>query len=109
MMRPPFGDCAFMMRIASWQQRNVPVRLAATTACHLSKGRSSMGIAGAPMPALLKSTSRRPNFAFVAAKSAFTESGTPTSVATAMARSPAPESATALSSSSWRRPASTTL
>src|SRR5260221_628808 len=68
MMRPPFGSCAFMMRIASWVQRKAPVRFAFTTVIHCSYVRSSMGIAGAPVPALLKSTSRRPNFCFAWAK-----------------------------------------
>ncbi len=109
MMRPPFGVCAFMMRIASWQQRKVAVRFAATTACHLSKGRSSIGIAGAPMPALLKRTSRRPNFSFVFAKSARTEAGSPTSVVIANAWSgPTPDSSIALSRSSRRRAVRTT-
>src|SRR6185437_8529191 len=97
MMRPPLGDCDFIMRIASWQQRKVPVRLALTTACHFSKGKSSIGIAGAPVPALLKRRSRRPKRDFVAAKRLRTESGSPTSVGTARALSPAPESDTALS------------
>ena len=38
----------------------MPVRFTSTTACHFSNGRSSIGTAGAPMPALLKSTSSRP-------------------------------------------------
>ena len=42
-----------MILIASWVHRNTPVKLVATTACHLSSGISSIGIAGAPMPALL--------------------------------------------------------
>ena len=108
MMRPPFGDCAFMIRIACWQQRKVPVRFAATTACHFSKGRSSIGIAGAPVPALLKRTSRRPNADFTFSKRARTDSGWPTSAGTASARLPAPDSSTAFSSGSLRRPASAT-
>src|SRR5689334_19557512 len=33
MIRPPRGVCAFMMRNASWVQRNAPVRFTFTTAC----------------------------------------------------------------------------
>ena len=43
---------------------------------------------GAFWPALLKSTSSRPNFSFVRANSARTESGLVTSVGTASARAP---------------------
>ena len=36
MIRPPRGDCSFMIRNASWVHRNTPVRLMSTTACHCS-------------------------------------------------------------------------
>src|SRR5258708_21412837 len=36
MIRPPRGCCAFMILIASWVQRNAPVRLASTTVLHCS-------------------------------------------------------------------------
>ena len=36
MIRPPMGSCAFMILIASWVQRNVPVRLVSTTRCQSS-------------------------------------------------------------------------
>src|SRR5258706_316450 len=108
MMRPPRGSWSFMMRIASCAQRKLPVRFAFTTFCHCSNVRSSIGIAGAPMPALLKSTSRRPNISFTFAKSARTDSGLATSVGTARARSPTADSCTAACSGSRRRPANTT-
>src|SRR5260370_7633142 len=60
MMRPPRGVWSFMMRNACCVHRNGAVRLVATTACHCARLRSPNGIAGAPMPALLKRTSHRP-------------------------------------------------
>src|SRR5258708_6168210 len=101
--------CAFMMRKASWVQTNGPVRLVSTTARHLSSGKSSMGTAGAPMPALLKSRSSRPWAAFTAANSALMAAGSATSVGTTMLRPcvAAPSAATS-SSLSLRRPASAT-
>ena len=75
MMRPPRGSCAFMILIASCVQRNKPVRLVSTTFFQVSSGRSSIGIAGAPMPALLNSTSRRPNASLVFANSALIDAG----------------------------------
>ena len=51
-------------------QRNTPVRLMSTTAFHCSNVRSSSGTAGAPTPALLNSTSRRPNVSARRANSA---------------------------------------
>ena len=86
MMRPPRGVCAFMIRIASCVQRNAPVRFVSTTAFHCSNVRSSIGIGGVPMPALLNSRSRRPNRSLVFANSARTEAGSVTSVGTAMQR-----------------------
>ena len=70
MMRPPRGFCVFMILIASCVHRNMPVRLVATTFCQVSKGRSSSGTGGAPMPALLNSTSSRPKVDLVVANSA---------------------------------------
>ena len=82
MMRPPRGLWLFMILIASCVHRNEPVRLVSTTAFHCSTVRSSIGIAGAPMPALLNSTSSRPKVSFVFANSARIEAGSVTSVAT---------------------------
>ena len=65
-----------------------------------------MIVPGAPVPALLNSTSSLPNFAFAAANSALTERGSETSDGTASALGPI-SLATALSRSA-RRPASTT-
>src|SRR5579864_1002664 len=62
-----------------------------------------MGTPGAPMPALLKSTSNLPNTSLVLAKRARTESGLPTSVGTTRS----PEDAVC-SSCAARRPARTT-
>ena len=67
-----------------------------------------MILPGVPIPALLKSTSRRPNFSFAAANSARTAFGSVTSVGTTKARSPAPESFAVSSRSSLRLPASAT-
>ena len=61
MIRPPRGAWSFIRRNASRVQRNAPVRFTSTTRRHASIVRSSSGIAGAPVPALLKRTSRRPN------------------------------------------------
>jgi hypothetical protein len=36
MMRPPRGSWSFMIRKAAWAQRNIPVRLTATTAVQAS-------------------------------------------------------------------------
>src|SRR5919198_1254089 len=72
MMRPPRGSCAFMILNASCVHRNEPVRLMSTTFFQVSNGRSSSGTAGAPIPALLYSTSRRPKASLVFAKSALT-------------------------------------
>ncbi len=58
----------------------MPVRLVSTTFFQVSSGRSSSGTAGAPIPALLNSTSRRPKACLVLANSALTDSGSPTSV-----------------------------
>jgi hypothetical protein len=98
-----------MSRIAAWVHRNTPVRLMSTTVFHCSNVRSSIGIPGAPVPALLKRRSRRPKRSLTRSNSACTEAGLPTSVATASAREPAsPASRTASASASARRPASAT-
>ena len=36
MIRPPIGCCAFIILIACWVQRNVPVRFVSTTRCQSS-------------------------------------------------------------------------
>src|SRR5262245_25687772 len=82
MIRPPRGSCAFMIRNASRVQRNAPVRLVRTTASHCSSDNSSIGTAGAPIPALLNRTSSRPNASTVRSKRARTATGSPTSVGT---------------------------
>src|SRR5262245_19829422 len=97
-----------MMRIASWAQRNGAVRLVATTAFQVSYGKSSRGTAGAPMPALLKSTSRRPNVSAIFVKRVSicdfcVRSAGTTRVFEGCAI------AAVFSSSAARRPASTTL
>src|SRR5215469_4068501 len=67
------------MRTASWVQRKAPVRFTPTIACHCSKLRSSIGIAGVPMPALLNSMSSRPNLSLIRANTPLTWAGSPTS------------------------------
>ncbi len=110
MIRPPGGCWFFMILNASCVHRKAPVRLMSTTAFHCSYDSSSSDMAGAPMPALLNSTSSRPNVSIVLAKSARTDSGTPTSVWTTSAfDGPAFPSAAAASSRSTRRPARATL
>src|SRR3954452_15461574 len=105
MMRPPCGVWLFIIRNASRAHRNAPVRLTSTTERHCSTVRSSMVAPGTLMPALLKSTSRRPNSFAAAAKSRATESGSVTSVGTAIARPDPARPALAVSSSiSGRRP-----
>ena len=107
MMRPPFGDCAFMILMASWVQTNIPVRLVSTTFFQVSSGSSSIGTAGAPMPALLNSRSSRPYSCLARANSALIDSGSLTSVGTDSVLA-LPASFLVSSSFSARRPASTT-
>src|SRR5713101_5084175 len=78
-IRPPRGTWLFMSFIASWVQRNAPVRLAPTTVLHCSYVRSSSGTGGAPRPALLKRRSSRPNASAVCANNALTDRGSATS------------------------------
>ena len=66
----------------------MPVKLVATTFCQVSKGRSSSGTGGAPMPALLNKTSSRPKVDFTVANSARIDSRFDTSVGTASACAP---------------------
>src|SRR4051812_29886532 len=70
MMRPPGGVWSFIIRYAACAQRKTPFKFTPTTDCHCSKLRFSNGTPGPLIPALLKSTSRRPNTSFVFAKSA---------------------------------------
>ncbi len=108
-IRPPRGSWLFMILIASWVQRNAPVRLAPTTALHCSYVRSSSGTGGVPEPALLKRRSNRPKASTVCPKRALTDSGSATSVGTQSIRAPRFEPAAAVASkASFRRPASTT-
>src|SRR4029077_1365344 len=108
MIRPPIGFCSFIMRNACWVHRNVPLTIEPTTPIHLSNGRSSRRPA-APNPALLNSTSSRPNLALAAAKRASTEAGSPTSVGTPKPFPCIPSiSPTTALSGSGRRPATTT-
>jgi len=108
-MRPPCGCCSFISRIASWAQRNAPVRLTLTTVCHCSKVRSSMGTSGAFTPALLKSRSSRPNVSLILTNNLRTLSGRPTSAGTQRTVPPAaPVIAAVCSSAATRRPANTT-
>ncbi len=60
MMRPPFGSCDFIWRNAACVHRKRPVRFVSMTRFHASSGRSSSGVGGALLPALLNSTSMRP-------------------------------------------------
>ena len=109
MMRPPRGLWLFMIRNASWVQRNEPVRLVSTTARHCSTDRSSRGMAGAPIPALLNRRSRRPKTSTVRVKRARMDSGSVTSVGTAVARPPVDPISDATSlRGSGRRPDTTT-
>src|SRR5438552_16683857 len=108
-IRPPRGCWLFMTLIASWVQRNAPVRFASTTDLHWSYVRSSSGSGGAPEPALLKRRSNRPNMSVVFANRALTDCGSPTSVGTPSTRAPSLEpSAAVASNGSRRRPATTT-
>ena len=109
MIRPPWGVWSFMIRKAACVHRNGPVRLMSTTFFHCSKVRSSSITPGALTPALLNSTSTRPQVAFTFANSAATDSGWLTSVGTAIARpGAAPDSVIASANGSARRPASAT-
>ena len=107
MMRPPFGSCAFMILTASWVQTKTPVRLVSTTFFQVSSGSSSIGTAGAPMPALLNRMSSRPKSFLTRANSALMDSGSLTSVGTDRVLA-LPASFAVSSSLSVRRPASTT-
>ena len=105
MILPPCGDCAFMARTAAAAHSMEPVRFTATVASQSARLISSTEAAGPNTPALLNSTSTRPQRWRAAAKSRSTSSGTVTSQGTASAWAcPAPVS----SSCASRRPASTT-
>src|SRR6266704_6288115 len=86
MIRPPRGSWLFINLNACCVQRNAPVRFVSTTRFHCSMLRSSIGIAGAVVPALLKRTSRRPNWALTPAKTDCTDARSPTSAGTAIRR-----------------------
>src|ERR1043165_5886770 len=103
MMRPPRGLWSFMILKASCVHTNNAVRFVSTTSFHFSTGNSWNGTGGAPMPALLNSTSSRPYLSFTVANSARMASTLVTSVGTAMPLPP-PSFRTA-SSGSLRRPA----
>src|SRR5665213_2024209 len=107
MMRPPRGCWAFISRNAAWMHKNAPVRLVSKTSRHCSKERSSNGIAGALVPALLKSRSRRPNRALISAKRAAMDAGSVKSAAIATAAGPAFRATS--SSRALRRPVRTTV
>ena len=108
-IRPPIGVCVFIRRMASCVHRNDAVKFVSTTVCHCSNVKSSIGTGGAPVPALLNSTSRRPNASLVLANIAAMALGSDTSATTANPRSPsAPASAIDSASASSRRPTSTT-
>ena len=70
----------FISLNASCVQRNRPVRLTSTTDFHCSDVTSSSGVRSDSVPALLNSTSSRPNFSLTAANRARTDSGCVTSV-----------------------------
>src|SRR5438093_6052548 len=109
MMRPPRGSWTFIILIASCAHRNTPVRLTSTAAVHCSNVRSSIGTAGAPVPALLKGRSKRPNISLILLKSARTACGLLTSVGTTSIRPSECFLSPAVFSNSWtRRPANTT-
>ena len=109
MIRPPIGSWFFMIWKACCVQRNVPVRLALTTVIHWSYVRSSSSNGGAPVPALLNSTSSRPKASLVWANRFLTDSGSPTSVETTIVLDPSsPASATVCSRGPTRRPANAT-
>src|SRR3954452_13225239 len=95
-----------MILIASCEHTNSAVRFVSTTSFHFSTGSSWNGTGGAPIPALLNSTSRRPYFSFTLANNARIASTSFTSVGT-ISVSPLPSLATA-SSGSLRRPTSVT-
>jgi hypothetical protein len=108
MMRPPLGVCAFMILMASWVQTNMPVKLVSTTFFQVSSGNSSIGTAGAPMPALLNRQVESAEFLASRGRTgALIDSGSLTSVGTEMVLA-LPASFAVSSSLSARRPASTT-
>src|ERR1700737_3753961 len=109
MMRPPRGVWSFMIRNACWVHRNGAVRLVFTTACHCARLKSSNGIAGAPMPALLKRTSSRPKASITLANSAAIDPGSVMSAETGRLLPKLSPSFLVSSSLSRRRPASTTV
>ena len=105
MIRPPLGTCADITRTASRAQTSAPSTLVRQVACHCSSSISPTVAEGPNTPALLNSTSIRPNAATAAANNAATDAAFVTSVGTttAFGRFP-PDSA----SDSGRRPANTT-
>ena len=85
MIRPPRGAWAFIIRNAPWVHRKAPVRLVSTTRRQASTLSSSSGLGGAPVPALLKSRSRRPQRRCTASNTAATDGGEVTSAGTTSA------------------------
>ncbi len=109
MMRPPCGDCAFIMRNAPCMHRNMPSTLTRTTSRQLSKDKSSSSTGGPPMPALLKRTSSLPKAAFTFANNSSTCAGSPTSQDTTSASRPSARMSFAVScNGSTRRPVTAT-
>ena len=109
MIRPPRGVWSRIMRNAALATRKQPLRLTATTLVHCSQVKSPKLVLGTLPPALLNSTSSRPNLSLMAANRASTWAGWVTSVGTARVRPAAVPARLAVSASaSARRPASTT-
>ena len=108
MIRPPCGSWRRITRNASLVHRNAPVRLTSTTAFHSLRSSSSISVAQAPRPALLKSRSTRPYLFTARANRLWTEVGSVTS-ATPQSMPSSGCSATRAVSGPTRRPATTTV
>jgi len=104
-IRPPRGLCAAIMRKAARAHKNAPVTLTLSEAENASSPVCPNGVAGVKIPALLNSRSSRPKRCTTALNRARTAASSVISAAMAVKFSCADA---ASSSTSGRRPASTT-
>src|SRR5215813_868950 len=108
-MAPP-PPCLSICCISYFRQSHTPLTLMAVTLSKISSGSSTMDVHFPSMPALLKATSRRPNFSTVLSTNVFTSAVLETSPCRNRTSPPAPRASLAVSlPSSARRPVSTTL
>jgi hypothetical protein len=108
MIRPPLGLCSRIIRKAPRATRKAPSRFTASTRRHSAKATSPASVAPRLAPALLNTTSSRPNRAPTSAYIASTAASSVTSQGSTSARSPAPASPATASSFAELRATSAT-